>query len=125
MERPNRRVLRRKLRRRSPTTTPAGRAAAAPTWGSPKKVAAAAAECGRGRWTQERLRVVEAQERLRVAEALERLPRMKAALGAGELVWPALRELTRVATPESEAQWLEVAAGPDDPPEPGLVRVSR
>src|SRR5690606_18325305 len=83
------------------------------------------------RWTQ---------ERLRVAEALERLPRMKAALGAGELVWSAVRELTRVATPDNEAQWLEVTAGrsvrdierlvaghapgarPDDPPEPGLVR---
>src|SRR3954471_18535390 len=54
------------------------------------------------RWTE---------ERLRVAEALETLPDLAKTLRAGDLSWSAARELTRVATPESERQWLEVARG--------------
>ncbi len=51
------------------------------------------------------------QEKLRVAEALEELPAMAEALRSGELNWSAARELTRVAVPETEREWLAVAAG--------------
>src|SRR6478752_7295647 len=48
-------------------------------------------------------------EKLRVAEALERLPELSRALGDGALSWSSARELTRVATPETETPWLEAA----------------
>ncbi len=51
------------------------------------------------------------QEKLRVAEALEDLPALAEALGSGELNWSAARELTRVAVPDTEREWLAVAAG--------------
>jgi HAMP domain-containing protein len=51
------------------------------------------------------------QEKLRVAEALERLPEFARALKQGQIRWSALRELTRVATPETEPEWLAAAAG--------------
>ncbi|HYJ11417.1 MAG TPA: hypothetical protein VEX18_20485, partial [Polyangiaceae bacterium] len=51
------------------------------------------------------------QEKLRVAEALERLPAFAEALKQGQICWSALRELTRVATPQTEADWLFAAAG--------------
>jgi hypothetical protein len=53
----------------------------------------------------------ETNERLRVAGALEKLPRLSRALREGELPWSALRELTRVATAETEAEWLQISAG--------------
>jgi hypothetical protein len=51
------------------------------------------------------------QEKLRVAEALEELPALTQALEQGSVHWSAVRELTRVAVPESEAAWLAVAHG--------------
>ncbi len=51
------------------------------------------------------------QEKLRVAETLEELPAMADALRSGELNWSAVRELTRVAVPETERDWLAAAAG--------------
>jgi hypothetical protein len=51
------------------------------------------------------------KEKLRVAQALERLPQTSEALRAGELNWSAVRELTRVATPETEGAWLESSRG--------------
>lgn len=50
-------------------------------------------------------------EKLRVAEALEQLGDLAAALRAGRLSWSVVRELTRVATPETEQEWLTCAAG--------------
>ena len=79
-------------------------------------------------------------EKLRVAEALEHLPLLANALESGELSWSAVRELTRVAVPETEAIWLtastaktlreleELVAGrhpgdlPTDAPDPRAVR---
>jgi hypothetical protein len=52
-----------------------------------------------------------ASERLRVAEALAALPAMAAALGEGDLCWSAVRELTRVAVPATEAEWIAAARG--------------
>lgn len=81
-----------------------------------------------------------AADKIRVARALERLPAMKEALAAAELSFSALRELTRVAVPETEGLWIEAARGktvreveemvsgrrpgdsPDAPPEPGARR---
>jgi hypothetical protein len=54
------------------------------------------------RWTE---------ERLRVAEALEGLSEIAQSLRDGAISWSAARELTRVAAPESEHAWLEVARG--------------
>src|SRR5262252_2529641 len=77
-----------------------------------------------------------AQDRLRVARALGDLPRLGDALASGELTFSAVRELTRVATPATEASWIAAATGknlrqieelvadrcpgdrPDDPPDP-------
>lgn len=52
-----------------------------------------------------------AQERLRVARALGALPQLASALAGGELPFSAVRELTRVATPTTEAAWRHAATG--------------
>jgi hypothetical protein len=51
------------------------------------------------------------QEKLRVAEALEELPETARELQSGHASFSAVRELTRVATPSTEREWLEAAAG--------------
>src|SRR5688500_16606299 len=79
-------------------------------------------------------------EKLRVAETLEELPELSRAMREGELTWSAVRELTRVATPATEADWLAVARGrvsrdiermvsgrkqgdrPDDPADNSIVK---
>jgi hypothetical protein len=50
-----------------------------------------------------------ATERLRVARALPALPTISAALAAGRLSWSKVREVTRVATPDDEANWATIA----------------
>jgi hypothetical protein len=78
-------------------------------------------------------------ERVRVAQALGHLPQIEASLGEGALAFSAVRELTRVATTDTEQAWLEAARGknlrqieamvsgkrtgdrPDDPTRPELV----
>jgi hypothetical protein len=75
-----------------------------------------------------------------VAEVLDELPELSRALREGELTWSAVRELTRVATPATEADWLAVARGrvsrdiermvsgrrtgdrPDDPADESIVK---
>ncbi len=77
-----------------------------------------------------------ARERLRVADALAALPKLRAAMSSGDVAYSAARELTRVATVDTEAAWLTAAAkhtvreiedmvsgrrrgdSPDDPPDP-------
>src|SRR5678810_370878 len=51
------------------------------------------------------------EERLRVASALEFLPEMKAALAGARLHFSAVRELTRVAEADTEAEWIAAAEG--------------
>ena len=58
-------------------------------------------KCGLGR--------VAASEHVRVAMALTRLPAVHKALREGRISWSKLREITRVATPDSEPDWLELA----------------
>ena len=50
-------------------------------------------------------------DKLRTAEALEQLPALERALALGETSWSAARELARVATAETEREWLEASKG--------------
>lgn len=52
-----------------------------------------------------------ARERLRVANELAALPSLEAALETGRMPYGVVRELTRVATQKTEAQWLAAAHG--------------
>jgi len=79
-----------------------------------------------------------ARDRMRVAVALESLPAVRAALTAGDVTFSAVRELTRVATADTEQAWLDAIANltareveqcvrghkpgdhPDDRPDPQL-----
>jgi len=80
-----------------------------------------------------------ANERCRVSLELEALPRLRAAYADGTLAFSHVRELTRVATPQTESAYLAAAAGkttrqvqqlvsgkragdrPEDPADPTLV----
>ena len=80
-----------------------------------------------------------AQDRLRVARALAHLPVLTESLGERDgVTFSAVRELVRVATPDTETHWLEAATGknqreieelvagntpgdhPDDPTDPEI-----
>jgi hypothetical protein len=50
-------------------------------------------------------------DKLRTAEALDVLPELDQALTKGELTWSAVRELARVATAETEQDWLAASKG--------------
>jgi hypothetical protein len=50
-------------------------------------------------------------DKLRTAEALEELPALARSLREGTLSWSAVRELARVATSETELEWLGAARG--------------
>src|SRR4051812_3604174 len=79
-----------------------------------------------------------AKERVRIALALDEMPVLAEALANGEQSYSAIRELTRVATAQTQAAWCEAACGknvrqiedmvscrrrgdgPTDPPVPDL-----
>jgi hypothetical protein len=48
-------------------------------------------------------------EFIRLAEALDDLPGLKQGLASGELPWTKAREVVKVATPETEKEWLALA----------------
>lgn len=50
-----------------------------------------------------------AREQVRVARRIAELPRLRAAFGRGELCYSQVRAVTRVATPDTEADLLEIA----------------
>ena len=50
-------------------------------------------------------------ELVRVGHALEKLPEIRAAFAAGELSFDKVRALSRVAKPEDQQHWLQVARG--------------
>ena len=50
-------------------------------------------------------------EFIRLAESLKNLPRLKAGIESGRVPWTKARELVKVATPESEKRWIEIAEG--------------
>jgi hypothetical protein len=80
-----------------------------------------------------------AQEKLRVGKELGRLSALENELEAGNLPYSIVRELTRVATPETEANWIDKVRGrnyrqveqmlagrkkgdePTDEPDPSLI----
>src|SRR6187200_213576 len=49
------------------------------------------------------------RERIRVGRALRELPRLFSALMAGDVAYSRVREVTRVARPDTERQWLQAA----------------
>jgi hypothetical protein len=51
----------------------------------------------------------EMRERVRVGRALRRLPRIERAFAEGQLCYSRVREATRVATADTELDWLELA----------------
>ena len=51
-----------------------------------------------------------ARERLRVAKALAEVPTIAESFAAGELTYSAVRELTRVATSDTDAEWRAFCA---------------
>jgi len=51
----------------------------------------------------------EARERVRIGRALRQLPEIERALVDGELSYSRVREITRVASADTEAEWLELA----------------
>lgn len=53
------------------------------------------------------------RERVRIGRALRQLPRIEAAFVGGELSCSRVREVTRVAEPETESHWLELARSLD------------
>jgi 5-methylcytosine-specific restriction endonuclease McrA len=48
-------------------------------------------------------------EFIRLAEALDELPGLKRSLASGDLPWTKAREVVKVATPETEQEWLVMA----------------
>jgi len=52
-----------------------------------------------------------AMERARVADSLTKLKEIREALRSGALAWSVVREISRVAVPETEREWLEAASG--------------
>ncbi len=50
-----------------------------------------------------------AYEFIRLADKLEELPRLKKRVESGEVPWTKAREVVKVATPETEGEWLELA----------------
>src|SRR5687767_11218319 len=51
------------------------------------------------------------EERVRVARELLELPRLDEAFGNGAIHFSALREVTRIATAETEIDWIEAVKG--------------
>jgi hypothetical protein len=51
----------------------------------------------------------EVRERVRIGRALRQLPQIEAAFIAGELSYSRVREVTRVAQPDTESGWLDCA----------------
>src|SRR5262245_59558137 len=46
---------------------------------------------------------------IQLAERLEELPLLAKAFSKGEVPWTKVREVARIATPENEEEWLELA----------------
>ncbi|MEO8845990.1 MAG: HNH endonuclease, partial [Kofleriaceae bacterium] len=64
-------------------------------------------------------------ERVRVALAIETLPELREALAKGDVSYSALRELTRVVTPNTQQAWLDAVRGKSVRQIEDLVRTHR
>jgi RuvA, C-terminal domain/HNH endonuclease len=65
------------------------------------------------------------RERVRVAMAIEALPELRDALANGDVSYSALRELTRVVTPNTQCEWLDAVRGKSVRQVEDLVRTHR
>ena len=52
----------------------------------------------------------EARELVRVGRALKELPRLAEEFNRGGVAWSAVREVVRVAAPETEGDWLDIVS---------------
>jgi len=64
-------------------------------------------------------------EFIRLAESLEKLPRLKKRVESGEVPWTKAREVVKVATPETEREWLRLAESKSRRELEQKVKVSR
>ena len=64
-------------------------------------------------------------ERVRIAMAIDTLPELRDALANGEISYSALRDLTRVVTPNTQREWLEAVRGKSVRQVEELVRTHR
>ncbi|MBC8424397.1 HNH endonuclease [bacterium] len=71
------------------------------------------------------LSAAKTQQFLRLARTLESLPRTRAAVRTGRLSWTKARTVAAVATPRTEARWLQVAADASSRELEAAVRKSR
>ena len=55
----------------------------------------------------------ETRERIRIGRALRQLPGVEHAFIAGDVSYSRVREVTRVAQPDTESDWLELAQSLD------------
>ena len=60
-------------------------------------------------WARRHLELGGADKLILLAQRLEKLPRLAAAFDRGEVAWTKIREVSRVATEETEEEWLDVA----------------
>lgn len=75
----------------------------------PRKLPGGCSDVFDAAWKLFRMGRRRTSERLRIGRALRRLPAIEAAFQAGQICFSRVRELTRVATPENQAQWLDLA----------------
>ncbi len=61
-------------------------------------------------WTEHRMGKSKVSELIGISKATERLPKIREAFDTGQLDWTKAREISKVATPETEAEWLTKAA---------------
>lgn len=66
-----------------------------------------------------------AREQVRVARRVAELPHLQAAFARGELCYSQVRAVTRVATPDTEAELLEIALHATAPQLETIVRAYR
>src|SRR5262245_17998777 len=60
-------------------------------------------------WAEKHLGFERADKLILLSKRLEDLPEIEAAFDRGEVPWTKIREIARVATPETEGDWLELA----------------
>src|SRR6266540_3382520 len=66
-------------------------------------------EAGAAQWAWKHLDYKRADKLILLAKRLEELPEIDAAFSRGEVPWTKVREIARVAAPETEREWLALA----------------
>jgi Holliday junction DNA helicase RuvB subunit len=77
-------------------------------------------------WAKKKLGMKRADKLIRASRCLEKLPAIAGAFSRGEISWTKVRDMTRVATSQSEGQWLEFARNhSSEEVEKAVVRAKR